>query len=81
VPNDQKPAHSLAAVIRFIILTLTRWARQKTFGEIVITCQAGQIITVRETTSHQAGELPSDERHPDQEARTVAERAASVIPA
>ncbi len=46
------------ATIRFVLLTLTRWAQVKQFGEIRIVVQAGQIAFVHKNASY-AGELPA----------------------
>lgn len=53
-------------VIRFLIWTLTGWATKKTWGEITITVQDGQVVFVHEHKSYR-------DRLPDMDSQAVAE--------
>lgn len=57
-------SHSLVDVIRFIIVTLTKMATRREWGEVVITVQQGQIITVTTKQSYQ-NTLPVDAQDAD----------------
>jgi hypothetical protein len=55
---DRQPTFiSLKDLVRFIIVTLTAWAGSKTYGEIRIVVQGGQIEFCHVSTSHR-GSLP-----------------------
>jgi uncharacterized membrane protein len=56
MPDDRRTI-SLADTIRFLIVTLARWAQNRQWGEVRIVIQNGQIVTVHEARSYQ-GSLP-----------------------
>ena len=53
-------ALSLAEVVRFVIVTLTKMAQRKDWGEIRITVQGGQILFVHNDLSYR-DRLPTDQ--------------------
>jgi len=56
-PGRGEPSISLAETVRFVIVTLIRWAQSRQYGEIRIVVQGGQIEFVHESASYR-GTLP-----------------------
>ncbi len=55
--HEAAPPLALKEVIRFILELLTRWSQRGAWGQIVITVQDGQILTVDERQTYR-GRLP-----------------------
>lgn len=76
--QEREPRYlSLAQLVRFLIVTLTRWAAAKQYGEIRIVVQGGQIEFVHENLSHRGG-LP---QRNNWEGSELADRAVETLTA
>lgn len=61
--RGQEKSLSLVDVVRFVIVTLQTWAKQRAWAELTISVSNGQIITVHEHKTHRDGLPGSDIRH------------------
>jgi len=80
--EDRQPKPiGLGDLIRFLIVTLVRWAQREEYGEIRITVSKGQIMTVHENLSYR-GSLPKRAGlGTDNPVDAVANRAATDLTA